>query len=177
VVWARRVPRESGHQAAQSGRVVTTVLFTDIVGSTERAAELGDRPWGQLLKRYEDHSRRLVPRFGGRIVKTLGDGLLAIFESPRDAILCAKVLRDDLKADGIDIRARLHIGEVELRGPDIGGIGVHIASRIMAAAGTGRSSRQGLSVTSSAAVRSPSWESATSSSSSKVTVCLPEPSL
>lgn len=136
-VWARRVPRNAvGPFASGSGRVVATVLFTDIVRSTERAAELGDRRWGELLDRHDRHARKLVNRFGGRIVKTLGDGLLAIFEMPRDAILCAKALRDDLKAAGIEIRAGLHTGEVELRGQDIGGIGVHIASRIMAAAGT-----------------------------------------
>jgi class 3 adenylate cyclase len=135
-VWARRVPRDVA-ALAKSGRVVATVLFTDIVGSTRRAAELGDRRWGELLNRHDQHAKRLVHRFGGRIVKTLGDGLLAVFEVPRDAILCAQALRDDLMADGIEIRAGLHTGEVELRGYDIGGIGVHIASRIMAAAGTG----------------------------------------
>jgi class 3 adenylate cyclase len=136
-VWVRRVPREAaGPLSSESGRVVATVLFTDIVGSTERAAELGDRRWGELLNRHDRHARELVKRFGGRVVKTLGDGLLAIFEMPRDAILCAKVLRDDLKEDGIDIRAGIHTGEVDLRGQDIGGIGVHIASRIMGAATT-----------------------------------------
>jgi class 3 adenylate cyclase len=136
-VWVRRDGRESGPLMSESGRVVATVLFTDIVASTERAAELGDRRWGELLSGYERHAAKLVGRFGGRIVKTLGDGLLAIFESPRDAILCAGGLRDDMRADGIDIRAGLHTGEVELRYQDIAGIGVHIASRIMAAAGNG----------------------------------------
>jgi class 3 adenylate cyclase len=137
-VWARRTRGARGPfaSASGSGRVVATVLFTDIVGSTQRAAALGDRRWGELLNRHDRHSRKLVGRFGGRIVKTLGDGLLVIFERPRDAILCAKALRDELMADGIDIRAGLHTGEVDLRGGDIGGIGVHIASRIMAAAGT-----------------------------------------
>src|SRR5262245_8015839 len=117
-------------------RTVATVLFTDIVGSTRLAAELGDRQWGQLLDRHDSRAREVVQRFGGRMVKTLGDGLLAIFEVPRNAILCAKALGEDLKTDGLEIRAGLHTGEVDLRPDDVGGIGVHIASRIMAAAGT-----------------------------------------
>ena len=138
-VWARRGGRATPGRWAADGRprrIVATVLFTDIVGSTRLAAELGDRRWGELSHRHERQARRLVERFGGRTVKTLGDGLLAIFEVPRDAILCAKAIRDDLKADGVDIRAGVHTGEVDLREGDIGGIGVHIASRIMAAAGS-----------------------------------------
>ena len=137
-VWARRVPRAAGSGWApdpRRRRVVSTVLFTDIVGSTRLATELGDRRWGALLERHDRRARDLVERFGGRMVKTLGDGLLATFEVPRDAILCATALREDLKEDGIEIRAGLHTGEVDLRTGDVGGIGVHIASRIMAAAG------------------------------------------
>jgi len=136
-VWTRRGARGGGPLMSESGRVVATVLFTDIVGSTERTAELGDRRWGELLSRHDRHAAKLVDQFGGRIVKTLGDGLLAIFENPRDAILCAGGLADDMRADDIDIRVGLHTGEVQLRDQDIGGIGVHIASRIMAAAGNG----------------------------------------
>jgi class 3 adenylate cyclase len=131
-------PARGGNGATDSRprRTVSTVLFTDIVGSTGLATELGDRRWGELLHRHDIAAKEVVERFGGRMVKTLGDGLLAIFEVPRDAILCAKALSDDLEGDGIPIRAGLHTGEVDLRAGDVGGIGVHIASRIMAAAGT-----------------------------------------
>jgi class 3 adenylate cyclase len=137
-VWARRGARSTGDNRTMDPRLrrtVATVLFTDIVGSTRLAAELGDRRWGELLDRHDSRAREVLERFGGRIVKTLGDGLLAIFEVPRDAILFAKALSEDLKIDGIEIRAGLHTGEVDLRAGDVGGIGVHIASRIMAAAG------------------------------------------
>jgi class 3 adenylate cyclase len=137
-VWARRGDRSgaSWESDPRPRRIVATVLFTDIIGSTRLVAELGDRGWGERLKRHERQARRLIDRFGGRMVKTLGDGLLAIFQVPREAILCAKALSEDLKADGIEIRAGLHTGEIDLRGSDIGGIAVHIASRIMAAAAT-----------------------------------------
>jgi class 3 adenylate cyclase len=136
-VWARRYGRGSRENSAtdtRPRRTVATVLFTDIVGSTLLATELGDRRWGELLDRHDRRAREVLERSGGRMVKTLGDGLLAIFEVPRDAILCAKALSEDLKTDGIEIRAGLHTGEIDLRAGDVGGIGVHIASRIMAAA-------------------------------------------
>jgi class 3 adenylate cyclase len=137
--WTKRGGRATTKDWAtdpRPRRTVATVLFTDIVGSTRLAAEIGDRRWGELLERHDSRAREVVERFGGRMVKTLGDGLIAIFEVPRDAILCAKALSEDVKTDGIDIRAGLHTGEVDLRAGDVGGIGVHIASRIMAAAGT-----------------------------------------
>ncbi len=118
-------------------RVLATVLFTDIVGSTERAAELGDRDWRELLDTHDELAGRLVERWGGRLVKTTGDGILAIFDGPGRAIGCAVTLRDELRAIGTQIRAGLHVGEVELRGDDVGGIAVHIAARIMATAGAG----------------------------------------
>jgi class 3 adenylate cyclase len=138
-VWARRDSHGTSENRATARpprRTVATVLFTDIVGSTRLAAELGDRRWGELLDRHDQRAREMLDRFGGRMVKTLGDGLLAIFEVPRDAILFAKALSEDLKTDDIEIRAGLHTGEVDLRGADVGGIGVHIASRIMTAAGS-----------------------------------------
>jgi class 3 adenylate cyclase len=107
------------------------------VGSTERAAELGDRRWRELLGVHDDLSRRLVEQWGGRVVKTTGDGILATFDGPGRAIACATSLRDELRAIGTRIRAGLHIGEVELRGDDVGGIAVNIAARIMATAGPG----------------------------------------
>jgi class 3 adenylate cyclase len=137
-VWAGRAGRGTGENWATDARprrTVATVLFTDIVGSTRLAAELGDRRWGELLDRHDRRAREVLERFGGRMVKTLGDGLLAIFEVPKDAIVYAKTLSEDLKTDGIEIRAGLHTGEVDLRAGDVGGIAVHIASRIVAAAG------------------------------------------
>ena len=118
-------------------RVLATVLFTDIVASTERAAELGDRRWRELLQVHDDLGRRLVERWGGRVVKTTGDGLLASFDGPGRAIACAVSLREQLGDIDLRLRAGLHAGEVELRGDDVAGIAVHIAARIMAEAGPG----------------------------------------
>ena len=124
-------------RVAQPTRVLATVLFTDIVGSTQRAGELGDRRWRELLTVHDDLSRRLVEEFGGRLVKTTGDGILAIFEGPGRAIHCTAALREELAGIGIQLRAGLHTGEVELRGDDVGGIAVHVAARVMAAADPG----------------------------------------
>jgi class 3 adenylate cyclase len=118
-------------------RVLSTVLFTDIVGSTERAAALGDRRWREVLNVHDELARRLVEEFGGRLVKTTGDGILATFDGPGRAIRCAAALRDELAGVGVRIRAGLHTGEVELRDEDVGGIAVHIAARVMAAAAPG----------------------------------------
>jgi class 3 adenylate cyclase len=122
---------------ALSARVLATVLFTDIVGSTGRAAELGDRRWRELLQVHDDLAARLVDRWGGRLVKSTGDGILATFDGPGHAVGCAAALRGELRGIDIDIRAGLHAGEVELRDGDVGGIAVHIAARVMAAAGPG----------------------------------------
>ena len=122
---------------AQPTRMLATVLFTDIVGSTQRAGELGDRRWRELLNVHDDLSRRLVEEFGGRLVKTTGDGMLATFEGPGQAIHCAVAFRDELAGIGIQLRAGLHTGEVELRDDDVGGIAVHIAARVMAKADPG----------------------------------------
>jgi class 3 adenylate cyclase len=124
-------------RSVEPTRVLATVLFTDIVGSTERAAELGDRGWSDLLDTHDELAGRLVERWGGRLVKTTGDGILATFDGPGRAIGCAATLRDELRRIGTQVRAGLHAGEVELRGDDVGGIAVHIAARIMATAGAG----------------------------------------
>ncbi len=140
-VVARKPPRTvdapgaPGFLSPKSGRVVRTVLFTDIVDSTGLAARMGDRRWKEVLDRHDHAARGLVSRFGGRLVKQTGDGLLALFETPGEGIQCAEALRQELLADDIKIRAGLHAGEVDLRGRDVGGIGVHIASRVMATAG------------------------------------------
>lgn len=137
-VWARRPTDQKvalRTMGPRTGRVVSTILFTDIVGSTERVTQVGDRRWRELLERHDALGRRLVKQFGGKVVKLTGDGLLAVFEVPKDAILCAATLRESLGAIGLEIRAGLHAGEVEFRRNDVAGIGVHIASRVMAAAG------------------------------------------
>jgi class 3 adenylate cyclase len=122
---------------AQPTRMLATVLFTDIVSSTERAGELGDRRWRELLNVHDELTGRLVEEFGGHLVKTTGDGILATFDGPGRAIHCAATLRDELAGIGIQLRAGLHTGEVELREDDVGGIAVHIAARVMAAANPG----------------------------------------
>jgi class 3 adenylate cyclase len=119
-------------QAAQNrDRVLATVLFTDIVDSTGRAASLGDRAWRQLLDRHDQLARTEVDRWHGRFVKNTGDGVLATFDAPTRALRCAFALRDALAHEGLEIRAAIHTGEVEMRDDDVGGIGVHIASRAL----------------------------------------------
>jgi class 3 adenylate cyclase len=121
----------------QPTRVLATVLFTDIVVSTQRAAALGDRRWRELLQVHDGLAGRLVERWGGRLVKTTGDGILATLDGPGRAIGCAAAFREQLASVGLEIRAGLHTGEVELRGEDVAGIAVHIAARVMATAGPG----------------------------------------
>ena len=116
-------------------RVLTTVLFTDIVGSTEQVSAVGDHRWRNLLDAHDSVARTVVERHRGRVVKLIGDGVLATFDGPGRAIRCALALRTALAALGIEVRAGLHSGEVERRGDDIGGIGVHVAARVLAHAG------------------------------------------
>jgi class 3 adenylate cyclase len=116
-------------------RVLATVLFTDIVDSTRRAAEMGDRDWHSLLDAHDAVVRSQLARFRGREVNTSGDGFLAMFDGPQRAIRCAMAIRDAVQALGIEVRAGLHTGECEVRGDDIGGIGVHIGARVSALAG------------------------------------------
>jgi class 3 adenylate cyclase len=126
----------TGHQAdVADDRVLATVLFTDIVDSTRRAAEMGDRDWHALLDAHDIIVRLQLGRFRGREVNTSGDGFLAMFDGPQRAIRCAMAIRDGVQALGIEVRAGLHTGECEVRGDDIGGIGVHIGARVSALAG------------------------------------------
>jgi class 3 adenylate cyclase len=125
------------HRITAPTRILATVLFTDIVGSTEQASRLGDRRWRELLNVHDEVARRAVEEFDGRLVKTTGDGILATFDGPGRAIRCAAALRDELAGIGLQLRAGLHTGEVELRDRDVGGIAVHIAARVMAAAQPG----------------------------------------
>jgi class 3 adenylate cyclase len=126
----------TGHQAeVADDRVLATVLFTDIVDSTRRAAEMGDRDWRALLDAHDAIVRSQLSRFRGREVNTSGDGFLAMFDGPQRAIRCAMSIREAVRALGIEVRAGLHTGECEVRGDDIGGIGVHIGARVSALAG------------------------------------------
>jgi class 3 adenylate cyclase len=113
------------------------VLFTDIVGSTEQAREVGDRRWREVLDQHDDMSKKSVERSGGRVVKTTGDGVLAVFLEPSSAIRCAAALRDELDNIGIGIRSGIHTAEVEFRDDDVGGIAVHIGRRVMETGGRG----------------------------------------
>jgi class 3 adenylate cyclase len=115
-------------------RVLATVMFTDIVGSTATAARLGDRAWRALLARHDELSRAQLERFRGRAVKSLGDGFLATFDGPARAIRCALELRDALRELGVELRAGLHTGECEAMGDDVGGLAVHIGARVGALA-------------------------------------------
>lgn len=124
-----------GQPAARPRRIMETVLFTDIVQSTEQASELGDSKWRRKLDLHADIARRCVDEQGGRLVKTTGDGILATFDGPGRAVMCAAAMVGDLARVGMPIRAGVHTGEIEQLGDDIGGVAVHIAARIMAAAG------------------------------------------
>jgi class 3 adenylate cyclase len=115
-------------------RVLATMLFTDIVASTEHAASVGDRQWRELLDRHDAMVRRQIHRFGGREVKTTGDGFLATFEGPARGVRCAVAIREGAAQLGLEVRAGVHTGEVELREGDVGGIAVHVTQRISALA-------------------------------------------
>jgi class 3 adenylate cyclase len=116
---------------AAEGRVLATVMFTDIVGSTDRLAELGDGKWRDLIEAHDRVTRRELERFRGREVGTRGDGFVATFDGPGRAIQCGRGIRDAVKALGIEVRVGLHTGEIELRDDDeVAGVGVHIAARV-----------------------------------------------
>jgi class 3 adenylate cyclase len=114
----------------QIDRVLATVLFTDIVGSTEHATAIGDREWRELLDRHDVVAERCVKRHHGTLVKSTGDGVLATFSGPARAIWCAVELRDALRSLALNVRAGVHTGEVELRGSDVAGVAVHTATRV-----------------------------------------------
>ena len=125
----------TGHQSVVADdRVLATVLFTDIVDSTSRAAEIGDRDWHALLDAHDVVVRSQLARFRGREANTSRDGFLAMFDGPQRAIRCAMAIRDSVQALGLQARAGLHTGECEIRGDDIGGIAVHIGARVSALA-------------------------------------------
>ncbi len=129
VTGARSVPRPE--------RVLATVLFTDIEGSTTRAAVLGDLRWSHVLERHDALVRRELQRFRGIEIKTLGDGFLAVFDGPARAIACANAIRDGVREIGLEVRAGIHTGEVEMTNNDVAGMAVHIGQRISSLAGAG----------------------------------------
>src|SRR6266498_4017267 len=118
-------------------RVLATVVFTDIVGSTERAAALGDRAWRDLLERHHEIVRAELGRFRGREIDTAGDGFLAAFDGPARAVQAAEAISDKVRLMGLDIRAGLHTGECEIAGSKLAGIAIHIGARVAALAGAG----------------------------------------
>jgi class 3 adenylate cyclase len=123
--------------APEPERMLTTILFTDIVGSTERAAELGDARWRELLQAHDSAVRRELERHRGREIKTIGDGFLAGFDGPARAIRCAGAIRDAVRDLGMEVRAGVHTGECELLDGDLGGMAVHIGARVGACADPG----------------------------------------
>jgi class 3 adenylate cyclase len=130
----------TGHRPAPSSpaeRVLATVLFTDIVGSTEKAASLGDNAWRRVLDEHDAIAVQRVTAFDGKVVKTTGDGVLATFDGPSRAVACAQSINAGLATLDLQMRAGVHTGELERRGEDVGGIGVHIGSRIAGLAGPG----------------------------------------
>ena len=125
--------RESG----TADRALATVLFTDLVGSTARAASMGDRPWRDLLEQHHTAVRRELERFDGREVDTAGDGFFATFDGPARAIRCAEAIIGAVRPLGLEVRAGLHTGEVEVLGGKVAGIAVNIGARVAAQAGAG----------------------------------------
>jgi class 3 adenylate cyclase len=125
-------------QSVDANRILTTVLFTDIVKSTERAASLGDARWRTLLDDHDRAVRDQIRRFQGRAVNTTGDGFMVSFDGPARAIRCAQAVIEVARPLGIEVRAGLHTGECEVRDQDLGGLAVHIAARVGALAGGGQ---------------------------------------
>jgi class 3 adenylate cyclase len=122
-------------EEAALDRMLATVLFTDIVGSTDKACAVGDACWKELLERHDQVTRALLARYRGSEVKTTGDGFLATFDGPARAVRCARGICEAVRPLGIEVRAGCHTGEIELMGADVGGVGVHIGARVAALAG------------------------------------------
>jgi class 3 adenylate cyclase len=123
--------------ALDTDRVLATVLFTDIVGSTERASVLGDRRWLGVLAEHNSIVRQALRRFRGKEIKHTGDGFLATFDGPARAVRCASAIVQAVRTLGIEVRAGLHTGECEIQGDDVGGVAVHIGARVSALARSG----------------------------------------
>ena len=123
--------------AVEVERILTTILFSDIVGSTAQAASLGDHRWRSLLDAHDKTVREQLRRFRGREINTTGDGFVASFDGPARAIKCAQAITEATGNLGVQVRVGLHTGECEIRGDDLGGLAVHIAARVATLAGTG----------------------------------------
>jgi class 3 adenylate cyclase len=123
--------------AINHARMLTTLLFTDVVGSTDRLARIGDRAWRTVLDRHDEALRRQLARFSGHQEKLTGDGILATFDGPARAIRCGTAIRDAARQIGLDVRVGIHTGEVERRGSELAGIAVHLACRVCEAAQPG----------------------------------------
>jgi class 3 adenylate cyclase len=136
-MWAEEVRAFLGVKAptVDLHRVLAALLFTDIVGSTQRLTETGDAAWRSILARHDERARSEVSRYGGRYVGSTGDGLFATFDGPARAVTCAQAIAQAVADLGIQIRSGVHTGEVELDGDDVRGIAVHIGARIAALAG------------------------------------------
>jgi class 3 adenylate cyclase len=126
-----------GHRVREPERLLATVLFADIVGSTERVAAIGDNPWRELLNEFYVQVREVLQHYRGREISTAGDGFLAAFDGPARAIRCANALGDAVRTLGIKVRCGIHTGECELIGRDLAGIAVHIGARVAALADPG----------------------------------------
>jgi class 3 adenylate cyclase len=127
----------SPSRAGDADRVLATVLFVDVVGSTEYAAELGDRTWRVALERFEQVVRTALAAFEGKLESTAGDGILATFDGPTRAIRCARRIRDEARHSGLEVRCGLHAGEITRRADGVAGIAVHIGARVSALAEPG----------------------------------------
>jgi len=127
----------AGFPTGIHSRVLMTLLFTDLVDSTARVSDLGDARWRQILSTHFEETRAELGHFGGREIKTTGDGMFATFDGPARALHCAAAIRRAARGHGLEIRAGVHVGEVELVGDDVRGVTVHEAARVMAAAGAG----------------------------------------
>ena len=135
--FLRRIWDRGEWAVIESERVLATVLFTDIVGSTSKLAELGDRGWRELLRQHHALVRRHLVRFRGREIDTAGDGFFASFDGPARAIRCACAITEAVRDIGVEVRAGLHTGECEVVEGKVGGIAVHIGARVAAEAGPG----------------------------------------
>ncbi|WP_245322173.1 adenylate/guanylate cyclase domain-containing protein [Bradyrhizobium sp. LTSPM299] len=129
------VTGERSEFAEETDRVLATVLFTDIVNSTTRAIDMGDRRWRELLDSHDRLAKQTVERHRGRLVKSTGDGILATFDGPGRGVRCALALGAAARQIGLPLRAGLHTGEIEVRGDHVGGIAVHVAARVMGQSG------------------------------------------
>jgi class 3 adenylate cyclase len=127
----------TGERVGEIERVLTTVLFTDIVGSTATAASVGDRRWKSLLDAHDRAVRDQLRRYRGREINTTGDGFVACFDGPARAIRCAQAIAESTRTYGVEVRAGIHTGECEVRGDDLSGLAVHIAARVGALASAG----------------------------------------